>query len=83
MTENPVRWLEIYVQDMPRAKAFYESVLQIKLEKLDSAGMEMVFFPMQGEQPGASPQPAEPCTATSSRSANTASSRWSSTPKAT
>lgn len=54
MTENPVRWFEIYVQDMPRAKAFYESVLKIKLEKLDSPDMEMWFFPMQGEQPGAS-----------------------------
>lgn len=54
MTENPVRWFEIYVQDMPRAKAFYESVLQIKLDKLESADMEMWFFPMQGEQPGAS-----------------------------
>ena len=54
MAENPVRWFEIYVQDMPRAKAFYESMLQIKLEKLDSPDMEMWFFPMQGEQPGAS-----------------------------
>jgi len=54
MTENPVRWFEIYVQDTARAKAFYESVLHIKLEKLDSPGMEMWFFPMQGEQPGAS-----------------------------
>ena len=24
MSENPVRWFEIYVQDMARAKAFYE-----------------------------------------------------------
>ncbi len=54
MSENPVRWFEIYVQDMPRAKAFYEAVLIIKLEKLDSPGMEMQFFPMQGEQPGTS-----------------------------
>lgn len=23
---NPVGWFEIYVQDMPRAKAFYEGV---------------------------------------------------------
>ena len=54
MSENPVRWFEIYVQDMARAKAFYEAVLNIKLEKLDSPGMEMWFFPMRGEQPGAS-----------------------------
>ena len=54
MAENPVRWFEIYVQDIARAKKFYESVLQIKLERLDSPDMEMWFFPMQGEQPGAS-----------------------------
>ena len=26
MNSNPVGWFEIYVQDMNRAKAFYESV---------------------------------------------------------
>ena len=26
MTANAVSWFEIYVQDMPRAKAFYEKV---------------------------------------------------------
>ncbi|MBM4231128.1 MAG: VOC family protein, partial [Gammaproteobacteria bacterium] len=28
MNSNPVGWFEIYVQDMPRAKAFYEAVFQ-------------------------------------------------------
>ena len=28
MKSNPVGWFEIYVQDMPRAKAFYDAVLQ-------------------------------------------------------
>ena len=54
MTENPVRWFEIYVQDMARAKAFYESVFRIKLEKLDSPDMEMWFFPMLDDKPGVS-----------------------------
>ena len=54
MTENPVRWFEIYVQDMARARAFYESVFRIKLEKLDAPDMEMWFFPMLGDKPGAS-----------------------------
>ena len=36
MRKNPAVWFEIYVQDMNRAKKFYESVLQGKLEKLDS-----------------------------------------------
>jgi len=32
MANNPVVWFEIYVQDMARAKKFYEAVLQVKLE---------------------------------------------------
>jgi predicted enzyme related to lactoylglutathione lyase len=36
MNNNPVGWFEIYVQDMERAKRFYESVFQTKLERLDS-----------------------------------------------
>lgn len=28
MTHNPVGWFEIYVQDMERAKKFYETVFQ-------------------------------------------------------
>ena len=34
---NPIVWFEIYVQDMERAKRFYEAVLQTKLQKLTSA----------------------------------------------
>lgn len=34
MSRNPVRWFEIYVQDMKRAKRFYESVFDVKLERL-------------------------------------------------
>lgn len=54
MTNNPVGWFEIYVQDMDRAKRFYESVLQLKLEKLDSPGLEMWSFPMTMDRYGAS-----------------------------
>ncbi|HEY5802791.1 MAG TPA: VOC family protein [Lysobacter sp.] len=50
---NPVGWFEIYVQDMPRARAFYEAVLQRKLEHLESPGIEMWAFPMEPDQPGA------------------------------
>ena len=45
MSDNPVRWFEIYVQDMTRAKAFYESVFQVKLERLNSPEPEMWAFP--------------------------------------
>ena len=58
MTRNPVGWFEIYVQDMDRAKAFYENVLSRTLEALappgaDSSDMEMWAFPMQPEAGGA------------------------------
>ena len=52
MTNNPVRWFEIYVQDMPRAQKFYESVLNVKLEKLNSGDLEMLAFPMAMDRPG-------------------------------
>lgn len=47
MKNNPVGWFEIYVQDLDRAKTFYESVFQLKLEKLNSPRMEMWAFPME------------------------------------
>lgn len=53
MASNPVGWFEIYVQDMSRAKAFYEAVLAARLEKLESPGVDMWAFPMQREATGA------------------------------
>ena len=50
---NPVGWFEIYVQDMERAKAFYENTLLVTLEKLDSPGVELWAFPFNMEAPGA------------------------------
>lgn len=55
MKSNPVGWFEIYVQDMPRAKAFYEAVFQGALEELKNPNpeefpdMEMWAFPMSME----------------------------------
>ncbi len=47
MQNNPVGWFEIYVQEMPRAKAFYESVFEVSLERLNSSNeLEMWAFPM-------------------------------------
>jgi predicted enzyme related to lactoylglutathione lyase len=53
--ENPVRWFEIYVENMDRARRFYETVLGIKLEKLTSpdGGLDMYAFPMSDTHPGA------------------------------
>lgn len=54
MAQNPVGWFEIYVQDMERAKKFYASVFQAKLEHLGSSGMDMWAFPMNTGSAGAS-----------------------------
>ena len=47
MKPNPVCWFEIYVEDMDRAKKFYETVFQTKLEDLHSPDVEMWAFPME------------------------------------
>jgi predicted enzyme related to lactoylglutathione lyase len=54
MARNPVAWFEIYVQDMERAKKFYETVLQVEFEKLNSPEIEMWAFPMSKDAAGAS-----------------------------
>jgi predicted enzyme related to lactoylglutathione lyase len=52
MAGNPVRWFEIYVQDMARAKAFYEAVFGARLEKLNSGDIDMWAFPMDRTRSG-------------------------------
>ena len=57
MKPNPVVWFEIYVQDMARARKFYEAMLQCTLEPLAASegaagGMEMLSFPMDMDAPG-------------------------------
>ena len=52
MKANPVGWFEIYVQDMPRAVAFYEATLDTTLSHLPTTDpetwpdLEMWAFPM-------------------------------------
>lgn len=53
MKSNPVGWFEIYVQDIDRARKFYESVFQLTLQKLNSPGMEVWGFPMEMDRWGA------------------------------
>ncbi|HJV34981.1 VOC family protein [Geomonas sp.] len=44
--KNPAGWFEIYVQDMERAKKFYEAVFQVTLQRLEPpAELEMWSFP--------------------------------------
>jgi predicted enzyme related to lactoylglutathione lyase len=59
MKSNPVGWFEIYVQNMSRAKAFYEAVFQGALTELKNPatdalpGMEMWAFPSAMDSYGA------------------------------
>ena len=52
MNTNPVVWFEIYVNEMSRAKAFYEQMLSLQLLPLPLPGVEMLCFPVQGDRPG-------------------------------
>ncbi len=51
---NPVGWFEIYVQDMERARDFYQKTFQVTLERLESPDIEIWAFPnpMQLDNPG-------------------------------
>lgn len=51
--QNPVGWFEIYVEDMDRARKFYEETFQTTLEKLPVPDIEMWAFPMDPDKPGA------------------------------
>jgi uncharacterized protein len=48
MERNVVGWFEIYVDDMARARAFYETVFQVTLTNLapegDASGLQMWSF---------------------------------------
>lgn len=54
---NPVGWFEIYVHDLPRAKAFYEWVFGQELHPLPQAAgqnsPEMLVFDMNNQGYGA------------------------------
>lgn len=55
MKNNPVGWFEIYVQDMGRAKTFYEAVFKCELQDLPlppGQELEMLAFPMDTETTG-------------------------------
>src|ERR1700730_6356661 len=54
MPSNPIAWFEIYVQDMNRAKIFYEAVLNTPLNKMNSGDLEMFGFPHSTTSYGAS-----------------------------
>lgn len=48
MQVKPVGWFEIYVHDIERARAFYEGVFALKLEKLDSPDPDSELWAFPG-----------------------------------
>jgi predicted enzyme related to lactoylglutathione lyase len=52
---NAVIWFEIYVDNLPRAKKFYETVLGKTLQELKTPvpGIEMLSFPAEMQSAGA------------------------------
>jgi len=46
-TENALNWFEIAVNDIARAKKFYETVFEIEMYQMDMNGMLMAFFPTE------------------------------------
>lgn len=49
---NPVNWFEIPVNDLKRAKAFYEEVLEIEVVEAEMGPNKMGWFPMEMGAPG-------------------------------
>ena len=50
---NPVNWFEIPVENLDRAKIFYENVFNVVLTPLESGPMKMFQFPMDPTSYGA------------------------------
>lgn len=44
---NALNWFEVSVNDMARAKKFYETVFDVKMEETEMMGMKMAFFPSE------------------------------------
>jgi len=50
---NPVNWFEIPVNDLDRAQSFYETVLDVTLNRQDMGPMLMGWFPNEQNGTGA------------------------------
>ena len=50
---NPVNWFEVPVNDIARAKAFYETILEIELTESEMGPNKMAWFPMEMGAAGA------------------------------
>lgn len=45
--ENSLNWFELSVSDIDRARKFYETVFNIKMDPMEMMGMKMAFFPWE------------------------------------
>lgn len=50
---NPVQWFEIPVEDLDRAKNFYETILGVELTISEMGPLKMAWFPMVQRGQGA------------------------------
>ncbi|MCB0400656.1 MAG: VOC family protein [Flavobacteriales bacterium] len=46
-TTNAINWFEIPALDIDRATAFYEAILNIKMERQEMMDSQMAFFPFE------------------------------------
>jgi hypothetical protein len=51
--KNAVNWFEIPVNDLDRARRFYEGVLGVELSRSDLGPLQMAMFPLMRDAPGA------------------------------
>ena len=46
-TTNTLNWFEVSVNDIDRARKFYEAVFNIEMETMEMMGMKMAMFPYE------------------------------------
>jgi hypothetical protein len=51
--KNAVNWFEIPVNDLARARRFYEGVFGVELARSDMGPLQMAMFPLTHQAPGA------------------------------
>lgn len=52
MKNNAASWFEIAVTDLDRAQKFYEATLGVSMVRQAVDGIDMAWFPMDGQAPG-------------------------------
>jgi len=47
---NAINWFEIPAKEISRAKTFYESIFEIKMQEMEMSGMKYAMFPFDPMQ---------------------------------